>query len=60
MTQRTTPTSNIETSAPKPVTNFDRLLAILERNAASVEHEPELARRLRDAIRTMRERRGET
>jgi hypothetical protein len=55
---RTTPTTNIETSESKPVTNFDRLLIILERNAASVQHEPELARRLREAIRAMRERRG--
>jgi hypothetical protein len=55
---RPAPATNIETSAPKAVTNYDRLLAILERNAASVQHEPELARRLRDAIRAMEERRG--
>jgi hypothetical protein len=36
---RTAPATNIETSAPKPVTNFDRHLAILERNAANVQHE---------------------
>jgi hypothetical protein len=47
---RTTPITAEEISRkPKP----DRLLAILERNAASV-HEPELAQRLR----AMRERRG--
>ncbi len=59
MTRRTTPIANIKKSAPKPVTNFDRLLAILERNAASVQHEPELGQRLRDALRAMRERRGQ-
>jgi hypothetical protein len=51
---RTAPATNVETSAPKLVTNFDRLLAILERNAANVQHEPELARRPRDAIREIR------
>jgi hypothetical protein len=50
------PTTNIEISTPKPVTNYDRLLAILERNAASVQHEPELARRLREAIRALGEK----
>jgi hypothetical protein len=45
---------NIKTSAPKPVTdNYDRLLAVLEANAASAR-EPELIRRLRDAIRAIR------
>jgi 23S rRNA G2069 N7-methylase RlmK/C1962 C5-methylase RlmI len=34
--------------------NFGRLLAILERNAASVQHEPELARRLRETIARLR------
>ena len=57
MTQRTPPTTDIKTSESEPaVTNFDRLLEVLERNAASA-HEPELARRLREAIRAMRERR---
>jgi hypothetical protein len=38
----------------KPVTdNYDRLLAVLEANAASAR-EPELIRRLRDAIRAIR------
>jgi protein-tyrosine-phosphatase len=54
------PTANIKKSAPKPVTNnYDRLLAILERNAASVNQEPELVARLRDAIRAIRSRSGE-
>lgn len=59
MTQRTTPITNIKeiSRKPKPATNYDRLLRVLEANAASA-HEPELARRLRDAIRAMRERRG--
>jgi hypothetical protein len=53
---RTTPTTNM-TSAPKPATNnYDRLLAILERNAASVQHEPELVRRLREALRAIKEK----
>jgi hypothetical protein len=53
----TPPTANTKTfaPAPEPADNFDRLLAILERNAASVQHEPELARRLREAIRTIRD-----
>jgi hypothetical protein len=57
MTQRTMPTTNIKIPAPKPApvtNNYDRLLAILERNAASVRGEPELIARLRDAIRTIR------
>jgi hypothetical protein len=47
-------------TSDKPVTdNYDRLLAILERNAASVQHEPELARRLREAAeRVQAARRG--
>jgi hypothetical protein len=52
MTRRTTPTKDIKTSAPKPVTNYSRLLKILERNAASVR-EPELVKRLRSALRTL-------
>jgi hypothetical protein len=59
MAERTVPTTKIPKPKPAPGTNnYDRLLAILERNAASVQHEPELARRLREAIRAMRERRG--
>ena len=58
MTRRTTPITDVETSArkPKPVTdNFDRLLAILERNATEAR-EPELIRRLRDQLRTIVEK----
>jgi hypothetical protein len=58
MIQRTAPTTDVKRSESKLATdNYSRLLAILERNAAEV-HEPELARRLRDAIRGMEERRG--
>jgi len=58
VTRRITPiTADIKTSAPAPVTNYDRLLTILERNAANAR-EPELIQRLRDAIRAMGERRG--
>lgn len=57
MTQRATPIPATDTFTAKPATNnHDRLLAILERNAASVKHESELARRLRDAIRTIKEK----
>jgi hypothetical protein len=41
---------------PKPANNYARLLAILERNVARA-HEPELIRRLREAIRATEERR---
>jgi hypothetical protein len=50
----TPPSTNTGTSASKFITNnYDRLLAILERNTANVQ-EPELVTRLRDAIRTIR------
>jgi hypothetical protein len=39
--------------APKPVTNYERLLAVLERNAAST-HEPELIARLREMLTRLR------
>jgi hypothetical protein len=52
MTRRITPIK-IPAPKPAPVTNYDRLLAILERNAASVQ-EPELVARLRAALRTIR------
>jgi hypothetical protein len=56
MTRRITPIANIEPSEPEPAaTNFDRLLEILERNAASVQ-EPELVARLRAALRAMKEK----
>ena len=55
MTQRTTPTTDIKTPKPKPVTNYDRLLAILERNVADAR-EPELVTRLREAIRALGEK----
>jgi hypothetical protein len=57
---RAMPTTTTKKSAPTLVPdNYGRLLAILERNAASVQHEPELARRLRDAIREIGSRRGQ-
>ncbi len=43
------------TKAPKPVTNYARLLAILERNAADAR-EPELVKRLRAALRAIKEK----
>jgi hypothetical protein len=55
MTRRTTPIADNKTSAPKPATNYERLLAVLERNAENAR-EPELLRRLRDQIRTILER----
>jgi hypothetical protein len=55
MAQRTPPTTNTETSEPKRVTdNFDRLLKVLERNAANAQ-EPELVARLRAALRTIKD-----
>ena len=54
---RTTPLiKEISRKPDKPATNYSRLLKILERNAASVQHEPELIRRLRDAIRAIEEK----
>jgi hypothetical protein len=53
MTQRTTPTTSIEESAHKSITNFDRLLVILERNAAN-SREPELVARLREMLARLR------
>jgi hypothetical protein len=54
MTQRTTPTPDNKTSESKLATdNYDRLLKILERNAASA-HEPELIARLRETIARLR------
>jgi hypothetical protein len=53
MMTRTTPITN-QKSAPKPVvTNYDRLLIILERNAAEAR-EPELIARLRETITRLR------
>jgi hypothetical protein len=52
-----TPIPDIETSASKPVTNYDRLLAVLEANAERAS-EPELIRRLRDALRIIRSASG--
>ena len=56
---RATPITSIETtSASKPVTNYDRLLAVLEANADRAS-EPELIGRLRDALAELtRRRRG--
>jgi hypothetical protein len=42
-------------TAPKPSSNYDRLLRVLEANVASAR-EPELARRLREAIRALGEK----
>jgi hypothetical protein len=54
VTQRTTPIINIKT-APKPkpvITNYERLLRVLEANAASAR-EPELVQRLKLALRAI-------
>jgi hypothetical protein len=51
---RTAPITDTKTPAPKRVANnYDRLLAILERNAAST-HEPELIARLHEMLARLR------
>jgi hypothetical protein len=55
MIRRLTPTTNNKTSAPKPAgaNNYDRLLVILECNAAEAR-EPELIARLRETLARLR------
>jgi hypothetical protein len=48
--------STAAVQAAKPVSNYARLLAVLEHNLAGVKHESELAKRLRAAIRDIEER----
>jgi hypothetical protein len=53
MTRTTTPSVTVKVAAPKPAANYERLLTVLERNAAST-NEPELIARLHEMLARLR------